>query len=142
MKHRQGESFAEVSSADFLPGDVVALPHDLDAQGFQVPCDLALITGSAVVDEASLTGESLPVMKVTPPLLPRPDPPQLPPEQDAHTRYQAERDKKCTIYSGTRILTTSGDQGKVLALVVRTGFNTGQLLDTFHLTHDLTHDMT
>jgi len=48
----------EVDSTDLVPGDVVVVP-----EGKNLPCDLILLTGSAIVNEAMLTGESIPVMK-------------------------------------------------------------------------------
>ena len=33
---------------------------------WQLPCDMALVRGVATLDEASLTGESLPVVKTVP----------------------------------------------------------------------------
>jgi len=47
------------SSKRLFPGDVVEVPTN----GFKAPCDMVLVRGSAIVDESSLTGESLPVVK-------------------------------------------------------------------------------
>lgn len=47
-----------MNSRQLLPGDVIELPT-----GKVLPCDLILLTGSAIVNEAMLTGESIPVMK-------------------------------------------------------------------------------
>jgi len=47
-----------VSSLDLVPGDILVLESDMD-----VPCDLTLLQGSVLVNEASLTGESCPVRK-------------------------------------------------------------------------------
>ncbi len=43
-----------------MPGDVVKVPEKL-----VLPCDMVLITGSAIVNESILTGESIPVMKAS-----------------------------------------------------------------------------
>ena len=48
----------EIDSEELLPGDVVIVP-----QGMILPCDLILLTGSAIVNESMMTGESTPVMK-------------------------------------------------------------------------------
>ena len=65
------EQWELVESCDLLPGDIVSLTRQkVHADGktdFEdgdvVPADLLLLRGSAVVNEASLTGESVPQMK-------------------------------------------------------------------------------
>ncbi len=47
-----------ISSTELVPGDVLLL----DERG-DIPCDMTLLTGSVVVNEAMLTGESVPVVK-------------------------------------------------------------------------------
>lgn len=54
----------KIMSADLIPGDVIELNADTGI----LPCDLILLTGSAVVNEAMLTGESAPVLKSAVPL--------------------------------------------------------------------------
>jgi hypothetical protein len=65
--------WTSVDSAELLPGDILSLvrvrPHRdaktkiLDDGGDVVPADVLLLRGSTVVNEASLTGESVPQMK-------------------------------------------------------------------------------
>lgn len=73
------DAWREVDSGELLPGDIMSLtrqaPHftksadgkkklDLENEGGDVvPADLLLLKGSAVVNEASLTGESVPQVK-------------------------------------------------------------------------------
>lgn len=62
MTLRDGQ-WTERSTEDLVPGDlvsVVRLPGGVDTP---IPCDCLLLRGSAVVNEASLTGESVPQMK-------------------------------------------------------------------------------
>jgi len=54
----------EIDSSGLVPGDIVKVP-----QGRALPCDLILLTGSAIVNEAMLTGESVPVMKSSLPVV-------------------------------------------------------------------------
>ena len=49
-------------SIKLVPGDVVMLPT---TGGYTVECDAVIINGSAVVNESMLTGESIPVTKVS-----------------------------------------------------------------------------
>lgn len=57
VKRERGE-WTEIDSREVVPGDVVRL-----FAGAHVPCDLIVVAGSAVVDESSLTGESMPTVK-------------------------------------------------------------------------------
>ena len=57
------QKFVTIDSELLVPGDVVLVP---DAKN--LPCDMILLTGSVIVNEAMLTGESIPVMKASIPL--------------------------------------------------------------------------
>jgi cation-transporting ATPase 13A1 len=61
-----------VISHDILPGDIISIspkrsaaagPAPSNAAEDIIPCDCLLLRGSAVINEASLTGESVPQMK-------------------------------------------------------------------------------
>ena len=54
----------EISSPELVPGDVIEVPENSS-----LPCDLILLSGTAIVNEAMLTGESVPVMKTSLPLV-------------------------------------------------------------------------
>lgn len=41
-----------VSSEDLVPGDILVIPP----RGMSMPCDAALLSGHAIVNEAMLTG--------------------------------------------------------------------------------------
>jgi P-type E1-E2 ATPase len=51
-----------LKSDQLVPGDVCALVRQGDET--IVPCDMLLVSGGAVVNEAMLTGESTPQLKV------------------------------------------------------------------------------
>ena len=73
--YRRSKGWVLISSTDILPGDIIALTsaeRDRDtskaskqpqATAGIVPCDCLILRGSAVVNEATLTGESVPQMK-------------------------------------------------------------------------------
>lgn len=65
LADEKGNSYLEeVDSSQLLPGDIVVVPESRS-----LPCDLVLLTGSAIVNEAMLTGESVPVMKSSLPII-------------------------------------------------------------------------
>ena len=59
----RGGAWVEVSSLDILPGDVISLTKAKADEESIVPADCIILAGSAVVNEANLTGESVPQMK-------------------------------------------------------------------------------
>lgn len=58
VKENGDASLVKIESDQLVPGDVIKVP-----EGLVLPCDLVLLTGSAIVNESILTGESIPVMK-------------------------------------------------------------------------------
>lgn len=54
-----------IKSNEILPGDVCALPFSdkIDSDGLTIPCDLILLQGSCIVNEAMISGESTPLLK-------------------------------------------------------------------------------
>jgi Ca2+-transporting ATPase len=96
---RRDGSEQTVSATELVPGDVVVL-----SEGNVVPADCRLVeTGSLEIDEAPLTGESVPVEKGTAPL-------------DADTAL-AERSNMA--YKGTNVT-----RGRGVGVVVGTGMET------------------
>ena len=55
---RRGGQVVEIPSADLKPGDIVVL-----SPGMRVPVDGEIVSGEGTFDEATITGESLPVSK-------------------------------------------------------------------------------
>ncbi|CAM1321396.1 ATP13A3 (predicted) [Pycnogonum litorale] len=103
---RDGQE-VEVSSLDVVPGDVLVIPPGVSS----MECDAVLISGNCVVNESMLTGESVPVMKVT--LM-----------NDDSVKYSFAAHKKSTLFCGTKILQTGGQ--RTLAVVSKTGFSTSK----------------
>ena len=50
----------EINSTELVPGDICEIPEN----GLSMPCDMILISGSVLVNESILKGESTPVIKV------------------------------------------------------------------------------
>ena len=104
-----------VCSFDLVPGDIVEIPEDNP-----LPADVILLNGSCIVNEAMLTGESTPIMKVS---LPYND----------QIFNPSKNGKSSILLSGTKCIETRFYlKGKipVLGFVYQTGFNTlkGQLV--------------
>ena len=59
-------SWVKLSGTDLLPGDVISIGRSTGQSGEDksVPADMLLLAGSAIVNEAILTGESTPQWKV------------------------------------------------------------------------------
>ncbi|XP_048672198.1 polyamine-transporting ATPase 13A2 [Marmota marmota marmota] len=106
---RPGGEEEWVDSSQLVPGDCLMLPPE----GGLVPCDAALVAGECVVNESSLTGESVPVLKTALPEGPRPYCPEV------HRRH--------TLFCGTLVLQARAYVGpQVLAVVTQTGFCTAK----------------
>lgn len=58
--------WVKLSGTDLLPGDVVSIGRSSGQNGEEksVPADMLILAGSAIVNEAILTGESTPQWKV------------------------------------------------------------------------------
>jgi cation-transporting ATPase 13A1 len=133
LVYRQ-KRWQEIQSDKLLPGDVVSVGRTKEDSG--VACDMILIEGTAIVNEAMLSGESTPVLKESIQL--RPGDARIEPEG---------LDKNAFLYGGTKVLQVSHgtaaedgysaasklssglppppDKGAI-AVVVKTGFETSQ----------------
>lgn len=60
--HRASK-WEKIMTDDLYPGDIVLLNRISGQKKQNVPCDFILLSGSAVVNEAILTGESQPLVK-------------------------------------------------------------------------------
>ena len=131
--HRQNK-WDQLKSDKLLPGDLVSVGRTKDDSG--VACDMLLVEGTAIVNEAMLSGESTPLLKDSVQL--RPGDAPIDPEG---------LDKNAFLYGGTKVLQVthasasedapytvptllSGvepppDNG-AMAIIVKTGFETSQ----------------
>jgi len=104
---RNGEK-STIDCSELVHGDLLVVPNN-----GRIPCDLVLLSGSCIMKESMLTGESVPVIKDSIP-------------DRADFTYDIEKDKIYTLYQGTETLqaTPSRDRQEVLAIAARTGFHT------------------
>ncbi|ORX65480.1 hypothetical protein DL89DRAFT_325643 [Linderina pennispora] len=116
---RDGQ-WIETSTKGLVPGDVIEI-----ISGSHMSCDCILLSGSAIMDESSLTGEPLPIRKF--------------PLRLGEGHYDPEgAGKMSTLYAGTIVsqvqpilhATDQLESDRVLALVNRTGTSSdkGQLV--------------
>ena len=124
----------QITSDKLLPGDLVSVGRTKEDSG--VACDMLLVEGTAIVNEAMLSGESTPLLK---------DSIQLRPKEAA---LEPEGlDKNAFLYGGTKVLQiTHGNASEdapetiptlasgvqpppdngAMAVIVKTGFETSQ----------------
>ncbi|XP_067879690.1 polyamine-transporting ATPase 13A3-like isoform X2 [Heterodontus francisci] len=122
--YRSNNVTEEIFSTDLVPGDVIVIPTN----GMMMPCDAVLISGTCVVNESLLTGESVPVLKTN---LPIPTWCANGTMQEEEEVYSPENHRRHTLFCGTAVIQTRFYSGEpVKAVVVRTGFYTskGQLV--------------
>ncbi|XP_042636191.1 polyamine-transporting ATPase 13A2 [Orycteropus afer afer] len=106
---RPGGEVECVDSSELVPGDCLVLPQE----GGLMPCDAALVAGECMINESSLTGESVPVLKSALP--------------EGLVPYCPETHRRHTLFCGTLILQARPYMGPhVLAVVTRTGFCTAK----------------
>lgn len=109
-----------ISTGELVPGDVVSL------KAMTVPADIVLISGTAVADEALLTGESIPQLKHALDTSGKID----------GVRLDLVQHKESILFGGTVLVSTMVEDGTpkestppddgVTGIVLRTGFETAQ----------------
>lgn len=114
--------WAELQTDELLPGDLVSVTRTSEESA--LPCDLLLLDGTAIVNEAMLSGESTPLLKESIKL--RPSDEFLLPEG---------LDKNSLLHGGTMALQVTKPENPqvplapdngALAYVCKTGFETSQ----------------
>ncbi|KAJ2764347.1 putative cation-transporting ATPase 1, partial [Coemansia nantahalensis] len=114
--------WGEVSTDALCPGDVISVVRTVEDSG--IPCDVILLEGSCIVNEAMLSGESTPQLKESIQL------------RDAGDRLDMEdADKASMLFGGTKVLQVEPPHGAsriatpdggCACYVLRTGFGTAQ----------------
>ncbi|XP_078523062.1 putative cation-transporting ATPase 13A4 [Lissotriton helveticus] len=104
----------EVESRHLVPGDVILLPGNK----LYLPCDAILINGSCIVNEGTLTGESVPVKKIPLPNINNSVPWKI---------HSKEDYKKHILFCGTELIQSKPSRMEpAKAVVLQTGFNTAK----------------
>jgi predicted P-type ATPase len=110
--------WTEVKSEELVPGDLVCLTASSERHTKEIVADCILVSGHAIVDEAALSGETMPVQKFTVPV------------SDQHRNPEDAESKKYFLFAGTTLLQTGGALGPSgvsdgsLAIVISTGAST------------------
>jgi len=104
----------EANSQEVVPGDIVKV----EGSNWPVPCDLLLLRGAAVCDESTLTGESMPVQRLSPT------------EELKEPGTSMRFPPKHVLVAGTVVLQTSGEDCWAVATHIGVATQRGQLLLT------------
>lgn len=99
---RGGES-KKIPSTELVPGDMVEVEPGLNT------CDMVLMSGKVVLDESSLTGESMPVAKDA--------------IENRNEKFSTHTHKKAIILAGTTTMQGDKQAEPPLAMVLSTGGN-------------------
>ena len=99
----------EIDSTELVPGDVYELPEE----GLSLPCDTIIISGSAIINESMLTGESTPVIKV-----------RMIGTNDIYDTTNSSYEK-FILFAGTKIIQKRKiGNNKIMGIVFNSGYNT------------------
>ncbi|KAK0550438.1 putative cation-transporting ATPase 1 [Tilletia horrida] len=126
--------WVEISTTELLPGDIVSITRSKEDSA--TPCDLLLLSGSAIVNEAMLSGESTPLLKESVEL-----------REGRDLLDVNGSDRNNVVFGGTKVLQNSAPSdshalktpdGGAAGLVLRTGFGTtqGQLIRLMVFTNE------
>eukprot|EP01132_Coremiostelium_polycephalum_P005014 gene5014-6243_t len=105
----RGGRYESVNSETLVPGDIVEI-----TKGLILPCDFCLLSGTIILNESMLTGESIPVTKYA-----------LEECSGDILSTDALVNKRCAISGGTLVVKTQTNKDqKILAMVTKTGWLT------------------
>ncbi|KAJ1973582.1 putative cation-transporting ATPase 1 [Dimargaris xerosporica] len=124
--YRENE-WQAIMSDELLPGDLCSLTRSQDESA--VPCDMILVDGSCIVNEAMLSGESTPLLKESISLRDPQDQLDMNGMDKMHMMFGGTKVLQVTPPSSTSAsalpIPLAPDQG-CLAYVLRTGFGSAQ----------------
>jgi predicted P-type ATPase len=114
-------SWALLESEDLVPGDLICLSANSENASREVVADCLLVSGHAILDEAALSGETMPVQKFPVPV------------SDHRRLPEDTENKKYYLFAGTTLLQSGGLSSEsgppgvsdgALAIVSSTGAHT------------------
>ena len=114
----------QVNSKDLVIGDAVVFNESDEDARSTIVCDMVVVNGECVIDESTLTGESVPVVK-----------PALPFRTDAGLMYSINSHKTHTLFGGSSILQVRNPRSmisdkelnqQIIAIVICTGFSSAK----------------
>jgi cation-transporting ATPase 13A1 len=130
VKVRRSGKWVSQKTEELLPGDLVLL-EGTDGEEITVPCDLVLIDGTCIVNEAMISGESTPMLKESIK--------EAIQEEEFERPLDSDLDRSHLLFGGTKILQiTKNTENGCVAFVMRTGFSTlqGKLVRTMMFTSE------
>ncbi|CAD8108289.1 unnamed protein product [Paramecium primaurelia] len=99
---KEADQFKLINGADLVPGDLLILKENQTLN-----CDCAIISGDVIVNEATLTGEGIPIPKSALP--------------NQNSIFELEKMSQHCLFEGTKLIQVNNTQENV-AIVLRTGF--------------------
>uniref|UniRef100_A0A0K0E871 Cation-transporting ATPase n=1 Tax=Strongyloides stercoralis TaxID=6248 RepID=A0A0K0E871_STRER len=112
---RNNGKIEEINSIYLVPGDILLVPP----HGCNLQCDAVLMNGTVIVNEAMLTGESVPVTKVP---LPEDD---YELTNNKSTIFSLKEHSRHVLFCGTTVLQSRNYGGRpATAIVLRTSYST------------------
>ncbi|PIA19215.1 hypothetical protein COEREDRAFT_68863 [Coemansia reversa NRRL 1564] len=122
IQARRGGKWTEVGTEQLCPGDVISVVRSAEDSG--VPCDVVVLEGTCIVNEAMLSGESTPQLK------------ESIQQRDGAEQLDMEgAERGSVLFGGTKVLqaeapavesSVATPDGGCACYVVRTGFGTAQ----------------
>eukprot|EP00002_Diphylleia_rotans_P034195 TRINITY_DN7329_c0_g4_i1.p1 TRINITY_DN7329_c0_g4~~TRINITY_DN7329_c0_g4_i1.p1 ORF type:complete len:1531 (-),score=381.70 TRINITY_DN7329_c0_g4_i1:513-5105(-) len=100
-----------VSSATLTPGDLIEVTNEMI-----IPCDMVLVSGGVIINEAMLTGESAPVQKAS---IPYNLGEQISSDPSTYFRFGSDRDTKYVLFSGTKVVQSKPQSGIICNPIIR-----------------------
>ena len=124
---QRDSSWVQLNSEDLTVGDLICISSSSDDTSQEILVDCVVVRGNAIIDESSLTGETMPIQKFSCPVT------------DQIRSPEEAENKKYYLFAGTSVLQTTGaPEGErpekvvdgTLAVVTAVGANSirGQLI--------------